>query len=519
MNATIARALLEDAFEQVLDNRVFRLLLVVVLAIVAFFFLVGFGPEEIEILWGWRTVSYADLFGSVGQSSRGIEDPQALVIQTVVGLLVETLAGSLGMALCVCATAFFVPRMLEKGAADVLFAKPVSRTTLLFARWSSGLLFVAMLSALLLGGIWLGLWIVSGWHDPGILWGVVTLTYLFAIVHSFSTLVGVLTRSTVAAILLSLFFFMGTGCVHQTWRILEFGRDTGFLAAADPDSDADAGEDPEVERPARRRGGDVAGWLHAFVSPLHHALPKTSDADVLTRKLRRAIAGGPVSLVDEPGGLVVRDALGRLDLLSPDRSLARGDVLRADLGAAPAVWEQRDEQDVVAVRAEIRRASRLEAAEEGEARRRPKRASAATLADRIRDRIVRDVPDASAPDVSRRPVASVNAPVLVWQSGPPDARRQNQLAVLAFGDHVYEIEVSTPAGAVAGRRRTAADELYSRLQLGAAEDAPNPDAWYDKRFGWTAPWKFNALASIGTSLAFVAAVFAFAAWRLARADL
>lgn len=515
MNATISRALVEDAFEQVLDNRVFRLLLVVVAAMVGFFFLVGFGAEEIELFWGWRSLPYEDLFGAVGQSSRGVADPQGLVIQTVVGLLVETLAGSLGMALCVCATAFFVPRMLEKGSADVLFAKPVSRATLLFARWFAGLLFVAMLSALLLGGIWLGLWLVSGWHDPGILWGVVTLTYLFAIVHSFSTLVGVLTRSTVAAILLSLFFFMGTGCVHQTWRILEFGRDTGFLAAGDLEPD----EEPETDAPRRGRGGDVAEWLHAFVSPLHHVLPKTSDADVLTRKLRRAIAGGPVALVDEPGGLVVRDALGRYELLSPDPSLAKGETLRADLGTTPAAWEERDEQGRVAVRVEIRRASRLEPAEDGEARRRPKRTNASTIAERVRDRIVRDVPDASSPELLRRPVASVNAPLLVWQSGPPDARRRNELAVLAFGDHAYEVEVSTLGSLEEGRRRSRAGELYSRLQLGAAEDAPNPDAWYDKRFGWTAPWKFNALASIGTSLAFVAAAFAFAAWRLARADL
>ena len=49
-------------------------------------------------------------------------------------VFIDYLAGTVGIFMCVAATVFFVPRMLEKGAADPLFSKPVSRWSLLFAR-------------------------------------------------------------------------------------------------------------------------------------------------------------------------------------------------------------------------------------------------------------------------------------------------------------------------------------------------------------------------------------------------
>jgi ABC-type transport system involved in multi-copper enzyme maturation permease subunit len=239
VNRTIARALLEDAFQQVLDNRVFRLLLVLVLVFVSIFFVIGIHEDRVEVLFGVSTLAYADVFEFFGKNPRAVADAQGTVIQVVEALLIDFLAGDIAMVFCIAATAFFVPRMLEKGSADVLFSKPVSRMTLLFSRWVSGVLFVAILASLLLGGIWLGLLSVSRYNDPGILWAIATLIYLYGIVHAFSLLIGVLTRSTVAAILLSLMLFMGSGCVHTAWRALEFHRESRLAQLVSASADAD----------------------------------------------------------------------------------------------------------------------------------------------------------------------------------------------------------------------------------------------------------------------------------------
>jgi hypothetical protein len=44
------------------------------------------------------------------------------------------------------------------------------------------------------------------------------------------------------------------------------------------------------------------------------------------------------------------------------------------------------------------------------------------------------------------------------------------------------------------------------------------DEWYEKRFGWTAPLRFNAFFSLLSSFAFAALMLGISAWRLSRID-
>ena len=55
----------------------------------------------------------------------------------------------------------------------------------------------------LIGGMYLGFRVVSGYDNKGLLWGIATLTYGFAVFHAISVVVGVFTRSTIAAMLIA----------------------------------------------------------------------------------------------------------------------------------------------------------------------------------------------------------------------------------------------------------------------------------------------------------------------------
>ena len=146
MNTSIVRALFEDSLHQVLDNKVFRLLVIFTICMVAPTFLIGFHSDHLSILWNWD-YSYNELAPLGLRVPPNVRADEMLIkgIQTVV---IEGVAGVVGIIFCIAATAFFVPRMLEKGAADTLFSKPVSRITLLVMRYFSGLLFVGVLSCL-----------------------------------------------------------------------------------------------------------------------------------------------------------------------------------------------------------------------------------------------------------------------------------------------------------------------------------------------------------------------------------
>lgn len=299
MNAQVIAALFKDALYQVLDNKVFRLLVILIGVMVLPTFLVAAREESLVVLFGWREFFYEDIFSAFGQAFPGKQGAAVQLIGTVQGLLVDNLAGTFGIVFAIAATAFFMPRMIEKGAADTVFSKPVSRLTLMLSRYFSGLLFVSLLAVLLVGGMHLGLLLNSGYSDPGFLWSALTLIYLFALLHAFSIAVGVLTRSTVAAILLSLMFFVFTGCVHNGWQARRF-----FLEVVEPELQAERGETSE--------GSDeeetmkvVAEGLFSVINVLHYVLPKTNDASVIAASLRRKVETIGTAFFDEVSALKI----------------------------------------------------------------------------------------------------------------------------------------------------------------------------------------------------------------------
>src|SRR5207244_10891072 len=66
MNRIMAKALLADAFYQVLDNKVFRLLVLLSIGLVAPTFLVGFREDGVHFLFGWKTFTYKEFVSAFG---------------------------------------------------------------------------------------------------------------------------------------------------------------------------------------------------------------------------------------------------------------------------------------------------------------------------------------------------------------------------------------------------------------------------------------------------------------------
>ena len=80
MNKNIRRALYEDALQQVLDNRVFRLLVILVLCLVAPTFLIGFHSDHISLLWFWE-YQYSELTLGLGIPIPADVRPDELLIK------------------------------------------------------------------------------------------------------------------------------------------------------------------------------------------------------------------------------------------------------------------------------------------------------------------------------------------------------------------------------------------------------------------------------------------------------
>jgi ABC-type transport system involved in multi-copper enzyme maturation permease subunit len=178
-------------------------------------------------------------------------------------------------------TAFFIPNMLHKGTVDLLLAKPMHRTTLLIYKFIGGLSFMFINTLVIFSGIWLVLGLRTGMWLHGLLLCVLVLTYQFAIFYAVSTLMGVLTRSPIVAILMS--------CL--TW-LLVFGIGWGYrwVDAIRPEKVAKMPEELQLLQPR------LPSWVFPTVDAIHLLTPHYKDLDVLvTRLLHRDLGKAPKS--------------------------------------------------------------------------------------------------------------------------------------------------------------------------------------------------------------------------------
>jgi ABC-type transport system involved in multi-copper enzyme maturation permease subunit len=524
------KALALDAVYQVLDNKVFRVLMILVLIPILVTFLIGFREDGISILFGAWHWTYQEIIESFGNTApRGDFDYQGRTVSALVSIFVDFFGGTLGIVLAIAATAFFVPRMLEKGSADVLFHKPINRFALYLSRYFAGLIFIALVAAFAVTGMYLGLIVVSGYNDPGILWAAVTLTYTFGLIHCVSMLIGVMTRSTVASILVTLIFFMGNGCVHKLWITKE--QTKAYEAQeklAKLQEDANLPPEEAAAKAALEEDEDEPlssshMLLRLFVNTLdalHFVLPKTSDAGYITHELRASV-GAPMPFVDPRSRLSLRtlpDDLAQVDAPGQPPPVPGAEAI---LGQ-PAFAAERDGgawRVVLWSRDEVPRESKIKGKDVRYAE--STRATANKLAEAVQGALGLAESAVTLDDRSlegsrsQDPLGPVFAPFpayhVTWTSGD----RSFHVVLLESSGRFHALELSAPASAPEVERARWTEDVLE--QWGVRSPASEED-WYGEMLGWRSELKFNIAFSIGSSLAFAAAILLLGGFKLSRLD-
>lgn len=164
-------------------------------------------PYTTKIFFGALPIGKSEPFG-----------PAHYAIQDV---LVNTVGASITLLVSIILTGFFIPNMLRKGSLDLLMAKPMSRWELLLYKYVGGLIFMFLVTATTVGGVWLVMAIRSGNWNPTFLLSIPVITFTFAVLYAVSTLIAVLTRSAIAAILITAFFMVLMWAVGFTKSICD----------------------------------------------------------------------------------------------------------------------------------------------------------------------------------------------------------------------------------------------------------------------------------------------------------
>jgi ABC-type transport system involved in multi-copper enzyme maturation permease subunit len=132
-------------------------------------------------------------------------------------ILAAGVAGTAGLLLALVWTAAFMPTFLERNSVSVLLAKPVARWQLLLGKYAGVLAFVGVQITLFIVSTWLALGLRTGVWDLTYWWCIPLLLLQFAVFYSFSVLLAVLTRSTVACVLGSVLFWCLAWAINYGW--------------------------------------------------------------------------------------------------------------------------------------------------------------------------------------------------------------------------------------------------------------------------------------------------------------
>ncbi len=201
-------------------------------------------PQEVALFFGgWK----------MGKSPLGV------ALNVIEDRIVNGLGAGIALIIGIVITAFFIPNMLRKGALDLLIAKPIGRGQLLVYKYIGGLTFVFLLSVAAVGGVWLIIGLRSGHWDPHFLLVIPLLTFTFAVLYAVSALAAVLTRSAIAAILITLTFAFILYSVGTMKTIADVERNVGSTGL-----------------------GQWPQWLYNTVDTLNDVLPRYKDLDKLT---------------------------------------------------------------------------------------------------------------------------------------------------------------------------------------------------------------------------------------------
>lgn len=191
-------ALLVDAYRELNAKKLFWITMALSLVVVVVMACFGINEEGITFLiWSMsfipvnsdmidQGVFYKSLFSNLG-----------------IGLWLSWAAAILALI----STASVIPDLVSGGSIETVLSKPISRVRVFLTKYVMGLLFVALqvlvfsLGSFLVFGLRAGLW------EPGLFLAVPIVVVFFSYLFCVCALIGLLTRSTITSLLVTVLFW------------------------------------------------------------------------------------------------------------------------------------------------------------------------------------------------------------------------------------------------------------------------------------------------------------------------
>lgn len=279
-------AILVAAYRELSARRLFWLALGLTLLIVALFASLGISETGVTF-WGWTFQS--PMFNTQTTS------PETFYKLLFVYLGVDWWLGLLATILALLTTCGIIPDLVAPGSVDLLLARPISRQRLFLTKYCSGLLFAGLQVLVFTIASFVVIGLRGGSWEWGLFVAVPIVTFFYSLLFSICALVGVLTRSSVASLILTALAWAAISAVNLAESIVNMGRIGNSLEIAavekkisEPEDPLDEDEKAQLATRIESLRADQPTWNTAqwWLFAVKTCLPKTDDTlDVMQRVL------------------------------------------------------------------------------------------------------------------------------------------------------------------------------------------------------------------------------------------
>ncbi len=204
-------AIFIDAYRELNAKRLFWITMILSGLVVAAFAMVGINENGLRIIvW--------DL--PLGGLNSKVIPPETFYKLMFVNLGIDFWLAWIAAVLALVSTAGIIPDFVSAGSIDLMLSKPISRLRLFLTKYATGLMFVALQVSVFCVASFLVLGIKGRTWEPGIFLAVPIVTIFFSYLYCICALLGLITRSTIASLLLTLLAWFAMFAVGLTENIM-----------------------------------------------------------------------------------------------------------------------------------------------------------------------------------------------------------------------------------------------------------------------------------------------------------
>ncbi|HUT56999.1 MAG TPA: ABC transporter permease [Phycisphaerae bacterium] len=199
-------AIFTDAYRGLKARKMFWIVLIISGLVVAAFACLGITAKGLKfIVWELQ----------FGPTTRDVS-PDVFYKSLFVGLGIKFWLAWLATILALISTAGLFPAFIARGSIDLVVARPISRWRLFLTQYAAGLLFVTFQIGIFCLASFMVIGIRGGAWEPGIFLAIPLVVCFFSYLFSICALLGLLTRSTVASLLLTLLVWFLLFSLHTS---------------------------------------------------------------------------------------------------------------------------------------------------------------------------------------------------------------------------------------------------------------------------------------------------------------